>query len=54
MLANDVGQADAPVFGSDYNLVHLITAMGNEAWPEASKQEIANHLIDRIATEFNR
>jgi len=28
--------------------------MGNEAWPKASKQEIANHLIDRIATEFNR
>jgi len=54
MLANDVGQADAPVFGSDYNLVHLITAMGNEAWPKASKQEIANHLIDRIATEYNR
>lgn len=54
MLANDVGQADAPVFGSDNNLVHLITEMGNEAWPEASKQEIADHLIDRIAKEFNR
>ena len=54
MLANDVGQAEAPVFGSDYNMVHLITAMGNEAWPEASKQEIADHLIDRIAKEFNR
>jgi phosphopantothenoylcysteine decarboxylase/phosphopantothenate--cysteine ligase len=54
MLANDVGKADAPVFGSDNNMVHLITEMGNEAWPEASKQEIANHLIDRIAKELNR
>ena len=54
MLANDVGKADAQVFGSDNNMVHLITEMGNEAWPEASKQEIANHLIDRIAKELNR
>jgi phosphopantothenoylcysteine decarboxylase/phosphopantothenate--cysteine ligase len=29
--------------------VHLITAEGVEDWPEASKDEVARQLVDRIA-----
>ena len=46
IIANDVSQG---VFGADRNTVHLISAAGHEAWPEADKHEIAERLVARIA-----
>ena len=34
--------------GAD-NRVHLVTADGVEDWPEASKEEVARRLVERIA-----
>ena len=52
ILANAVGAKDAPVFGSDKNKVHLITAEGLEDWAEASKMEVAEKLTTRIIEEL--
>lgn len=49
IVANDVS---GDVMGGARNRVHLVTAGGVEDWPEASKQDIAKHLIDRIAQEL--
>ena len=52
ILANAVGAKDAPVFGSDYNKVHFITAKGLEDWAEASKMDVAEKLTTRIIEEL--
>jgi phosphopantothenoylcysteine decarboxylase/phosphopantothenate--cysteine ligase len=49
IVANDVS---GDVMGGHRNRVHLITADGVEDWPEAAKDEIAQHLIARIAREL--
>lgn len=49
ILANDVS---GTVMGGERNQVHLITKQGVEDWPEASKDEVAERLIKRIATEL--
>ena len=49
IVANDVS---GDVMGGDRNRVHLVTADGVEDWPEAGKQDVARHLIERIATEI--
>jgi phosphopantothenoylcysteine decarboxylase/phosphopantothenate--cysteine ligase len=49
ILANDVGQDDKPVFGSEHNMVHLVTEYGVEPWPEMSKHDLADQLVKRIA-----
>ena len=49
IVANDVS---GDVMGGTRNRVHLITAMGIEDWPEAAKEEVARHLIARIAQEI--
>ncbi len=46
ILANDVS---GDVMGGARNRVHLVTAEGIEDWPEASKEEVARHLVERIA-----
>jgi phosphopantothenoylcysteine decarboxylase/phosphopantothenate--cysteine ligase len=46
IVANDVS---GDVMGGMRNRVHLITADGVEDWPEASKEEVARHLIARVA-----
>ena len=46
ILANDVS---GDVMGGDRNRIHLVTADGVEDWDEASKADVAAHLIDRIA-----
>ena len=51
ILANDVSGA---VMGGARNRVHLVTAQGVESWPEASKEEVARRLVERIAKEFAR
>ena len=49
IVANDVS---GDVMGGHRNRVHLITADGVEDWPEAAKDEVAQHLIARIAREL--
>ena len=49
MVANDVS---GDVMGGTHNRVHLVTANGIEDWPEASKEEVARRLVERIAREF--
>ena len=46
IVANDVS---GDVMGGHRNRVHLITADGVEDWPEASKEEVARRLIERVA-----
>jgi phosphopantothenoylcysteine decarboxylase/phosphopantothenate--cysteine ligase len=48
IVANDVSPQTG-VMGGDRNTVHLVTAQGVESWPSQSKDEVARHLIDRIA-----
>jgi phosphopantothenoylcysteine decarboxylase/phosphopantothenate--cysteine ligase len=51
LVANDVS---GNVMGGDFNRVHLLTASGDEAWPEMPKPEVARRLIDRIAQSFGK
>ncbi len=51
ILANDVSAASG-VLGGDFNTVELITPSGAEAWPKATKHEIAERLARRVATHF--
>jgi len=46
IVANDVS---GDVMGGTRNRVHLITANGVEDWPEASKDEVARRLLERVA-----
>jgi phosphopantothenoylcysteine decarboxylase/phosphopantothenate--cysteine ligase len=46
IVANDVS---GDVMGGHRNRVHLITAGGAEDWPEKSKDEVARHLVARVA-----
>jgi phosphopantothenoylcysteine decarboxylase / phosphopantothenate---cysteine ligase len=48
ILANDVSERSG-VFGGDRNTVHLVSASGVESWPEMSKDEVAQKLMDRLA-----
>jgi len=49
ILANDVS---GDVMGGSHNRIHLVTSDGVEDWPEAAKEDVARHLISRIAQEF--
>lgn len=46
IVANDVS---GDVMGGHRNRIHLVTESGVEDWPEAAKEEIARHLVARIA-----
>ena len=48
IIANDVSESSG-VFGSDKNIVHLISEAGVEDWPQLSKIEVANRLMAHIA-----
>ncbi len=52
IIANQVGAADDPVFGSDQNHIMLISETAVETWPRMLKTELANKLSERIAMEF--
>lgn len=56
IIANDVStdRAGKGVMGSDANQVHLITASGAESWPQLSKREVAQRLVNKIAENFGR
>ena len=49
ILANDVS---GDVMGGSHNRIHLVTKDGVEDWPEAAKEDVARHLITRIAQEL--
>jgi phosphopantothenoylcysteine decarboxylase/phosphopantothenate--cysteine ligase len=51
IVANDVS---GDVMGGHRNRVHLVTASGVEDWPEASKDEVASRLIQRVEQELAR
>jgi phosphopantothenoylcysteine decarboxylase/phosphopantothenate--cysteine ligase len=46
IVANDVS---GDVMGGEHNRVHLITPGGVEDWPERTKDEVAQRLVQRIA-----
>ena len=46
IIANDVS---GDVMGGHRNRVHLVTSKGVEDWPEGSKDEVAEMLVERIA-----
>jgi phosphopantothenoylcysteine decarboxylase/phosphopantothenate--cysteine ligase len=49
LVANDVAEAGSG-FGSDTNRVTLIVPGSEpEAWPQLSKREVAERLLDRVA-----
>ena len=52
IIANQVGAADDPVFGSDQNHIMLISETKVESWPRMLKTELADKLAERIAMEF--
>ncbi|MGA1186368.1 MAG: bifunctional phosphopantothenoylcysteine decarboxylase/phosphopantothenate--cysteine ligase CoaBC [Candidatus Puniceispirillaceae bacterium] len=52
MIANQVGAADDPVFGSDQNHIMLISETAVETWPRMLKTELADKLAERITMEF--
>jgi phosphopantothenoylcysteine decarboxylase/phosphopantothenate--cysteine ligase len=49
IVANDVS---GDVMGGHRNRVHLVTKDGVEDWPEAAKDDVARHLVERIAQEL--
>jgi len=49
IVANDVS---GDVMGGSHNRIHLVTKDGVEDWPEAAKEDVARHLISRIAEEL--
>jgi phosphopantothenoylcysteine decarboxylase/phosphopantothenate--cysteine ligase len=49
IVANDVS---GDVMGGSHNRIHLVTKGGVEDWPEAAKEDVARHLITRIAEEL--
>jgi phosphopantothenoylcysteine decarboxylase/phosphopantothenate--cysteine ligase len=48
IVANDVS-AEHGVMGGDTNTVHLVTGIGVEDWPTASKTDVAARLVARMA-----
>jgi phosphopantothenoylcysteine decarboxylase/phosphopantothenate--cysteine ligase len=49
IVANDVS---GEVMGGSHNRIHLVTRGGVEDWPEAAKEDVARHLVSRIAQEL--
>ncbi|MGO9485617.1 MAG: bifunctional phosphopantothenoylcysteine decarboxylase/phosphopantothenate--cysteine ligase CoaBC [Rhodomicrobium sp.] len=48
IVANDVS-AEGGVFGGDRNTVHVIGRAGVQSWPEMSKEEVAERLVQAAA-----
>jgi phosphopantothenoylcysteine decarboxylase/phosphopantothenate--cysteine ligase len=49
IIANDVS---GNVMGGSHNRIHLVTKGGVEDWPEATKEDVARHLVKRIEEEL--
>ena len=50
IVANDVS---GDVMGGAHNRIHLVTDRGVEDWPETTKEEVARHLVERIAEQLD-
>jgi phosphopantothenoylcysteine decarboxylase/phosphopantothenate--cysteine ligase len=50
IVANDVS---GDVMGGSHNRIHLVSGDSVEDWPEQSKEDVARHLIARIAQELD-
>ena len=48
IVANDVSP-ESGVFGGDRNKVHLVTRNNVESWPEMTKREVAQRLMEQLA-----
>ena len=54
IVANDVsGAPGESVMGGARTSVHLVTAEGVESWDELPKEEVANRLVERIASRLS-
>lgn len=53
IVANDVSETTG-VFGGDRNRVHLVTSLATEDWPELSKTEVADTLMQRAAAHLTK
>ena len=51
IVANDVSP-ETGTFGGDRNTVVLVGKSGEENWPSASKDEVAERLVERITQQF--
>jgi phosphopantothenoylcysteine decarboxylase/phosphopantothenate--cysteine ligase len=51
IVANDVS-VQGGVFGADRNRVHIVTKDGIDSWPDMSKAEVAQRLMDRLASDL--
>lgn len=54
IVANEVGTAANPAFGTDDNRVILVTRTQHEEWPLMSKSQIAARLVSEIETFMSR
>ena len=53
IVANDVSPQTG-IMGGDRNTVHIVTSAGVDPWPDLSKAEVANRLVERIADALVR
>ncbi|MEM8790012.1 MAG: bifunctional phosphopantothenoylcysteine decarboxylase/phosphopantothenate--cysteine ligase CoaBC [Pseudomonadota bacterium] len=53
IVANDV-RPETGIMGGDSNTVTIVTETGAEAWPSASKADVARKLAERIAGVLSR
>jgi phosphopantothenoylcysteine decarboxylase/phosphopantothenate--cysteine ligase len=42
------------IMGGDANTIHLISSDGVEDWPPQSKDDVAFHLVERIAAALDK
>ncbi len=52
IVANDVAH-ERGVMGGEKNAVHLVMEDGLEDWPEMTKEQVAEMLIERVASAFS-
>ena len=53
IVANDVS-AETGIMGGDSNTIHLVSRDGVESWPAQSKTAVAQALVARMATAFEK
>lgn len=51
IIANDVSPQTG-IMGGDRNSVHLLSAAGVESWPDMSKDQVAQRLMERAAADL--
>ena len=52
IVANDVSAASG-VFGGDHNKVHIVSALGVEIWPDMTKRDVAQKLMEKLVEELS-